>query len=334
MADLARFQSASINRSQIRTGNSNVMVDKELKDIIARMNKSVKNLQSSSKLLKKVLGLPQNRMKSLFARALRKVVPNALHEYIPEGVAIFISEELDLLDFTEGRLRGNTNEAQMTAGDMALMAISQRDQLDQSRDDLTQAIEEDWDAKRLRAYLSEKVGIEIDPNIEKLLDDRYDYLPLEERQRRKDNLLKRLDIGLNNRRELCESVAKACAVQLDTLDEINLQLYEFVAIKRPLAVLRDAGITMTENARAILATSAVVQDTFERSIQEFEAIIEIVPMFDKHALSSADMNQRFVNGRKRLEIGLAKIEQGRVKTKLLTVGNKAVGTAQKETEAQ
>ena len=57
-------------------------------------------------------------------------------------------------------------------------------------------------------------------------------------------------------------------------------------------------------------------------------------MFDKHALSSADMNQRFVNGRKRLEIGLAKIEQGRVKTKLLTVGNKAVGTAQKETEAQ
>lgn len=330
MANLQRFSSTAIQRNQ--SGKSGVMVDKDLQELIAKMNKSTQNLKDSSKLLRKILGLPANRARNFFAKTLSKVIPNALREYVPNGMAVFISEELDVLDFTENRLRQNTDEAQLTAGDMALTAIDQKDQLEKARAELAKAKNEDWDAKELRAYLSEKVGIEIDPNIERLLDARYDYLSAEEKQRRKNNLLKRLDIGLNNRGELCGAIARACAIQLDTLDELVLTLHEFVHIHRPLEVLRNAGMTMNENARAILASSAVVQDTFERLLQTFENIIEVASMYEKHAISSTAMNARFVNGRKRLEAGLVKLEQSRDKIKLLPVRNEPITQISTSTE--
>lgn len=317
MSNLVRFQGGS-NPNHNQDTSSTGMIDKDLLIIIKKMNKSAQSLKDSSRLLRKVLGLPANRARNILARTFRKVIPNALCEYIPDSIAMFISEELDILDFTENKIRTNVNEAQTTAGEMALTAINQKDDLESARAELAKAISEDWSAKQLRDYLSGKVDLEIDENIETLLDDRHDYLPEEEKQRRKANLLKRLDVGLNNKGELCAVIAKACAIQLDTLDELILTLHDFVSIHRPMKVLRDAGITMNENARAILAANAVVQDIFERSIRTFEAIVEVVPMFDKYAISSADMNRRFINGRKRLEAGLAKLEQGRGRTKLLS----------------
>lgn len=290
------------------------MVDNDLLEIIKRMNNSSKNLKDSSKLLKKVLGLPQNRIRNIFAKALSSVIPNALQEYVPDSVTMFIGEEFDILVFTENKIRENTTDAQVTANDMATMATDLIDQFKQARAELAKAIEEDWNTKQLREYLSEKVGIEVDSDVDKLLDDRYDYLPPEEQKRRKENILKGLDGTINNMREFCKVITNACAIQLDTLDALILQLYNFVYIHRPLAVLRNAGTTMTENAKAIFAASAVVQDTFERSLRVTELIVEAASMFDKYAISSANMNQKLVAGTKRLEIGLAKLEQSKNKS--------------------
>src|SRR3989344_5635055 len=116
--------------------------DRALQDNIKALCSSKKELEGLDKTLRKVLQLPNDRTRGIFARMLHAVTPQGFYSYLPESMVKLVAEEYDVLELIERLMRSNIDNVQSALRNLAFTAQEKRMQIDELEGDLRKAREE------------------------------------------------------------------------------------------------------------------------------------------------------------------------------------------------
>lgn len=305
---LARTSRSSSLQRTLRSSS-----DRALQDNIKALETSRDELSEINDFLKSALNLPSDRKRSWLAKGLHFVIPQKFYAHLPNAVAKLVAEEFDVLELIEGLMRKNINNVQDALTNLAVCSIQKKEDIDELALDIQKAQEEKWDALQLHQYMMERANIQIRQEIVQLLDSEFNFLSPEEREVRKEELIKQLESNIVIGRSLVATTAKVCSAGLGILHRAAGQYFDYANVYRPIAVIRDSAQTLTDTNRAMYASKDAVVATFETSLKAIETAVEAARMVNNYAIASADMKNILEAGHKRLDNKLRLLETERRK---------------------
>jgi hypothetical protein len=287
------------------------LIDRELVDNINNLSRMRKAFDSNDKMLRKAFDLESGRAKRIFAKVLESVIPKFLYVRLPEGIATFIAEEFEIVDFTEHVLKTHINDAQVLVKNISSCGQAKNEEIDALRADIQDAKAEGWDAQQIHNYISDKIDIVMDDEVSSLLGGKFHVLSQEEKDRHRDMLLRRLERNIVNGEKLCVYLGQVCYVSLEFLDELRLQYFDFVNVARPLKVIKSAAKELLEGNKSVLGANAVFQTNFEITGAAFETITQTGRLLAKNQVASEENLSMIQKGIDRLKTGLAEMQKMR-----------------------
>ena len=171
--------------------------------------------------------------------------------------------------------------------------------------------------------------IEIDPEIEELLDDRFNLLSPDAKNKRRDKIFQRLENIIACDDEFAALLSISVGVVAEFLDELLFQYHDFVNIARPLALLRQAVEKIADINLSIYGANAAVNTISKLSIAGINAVIDTASLLDTYQVASDANREIFREGRKEITARLAKMVESRdrrtfVMSKVLALQGKVI----------
>ena len=267
--------------------------DKRVKENIAALRVCGKSFDEIEDWMRQEMDMPANRIRKFFAKILKTVLPERAYDYIPKKISRFVAEEEDASEFMEGLLRSGVNDTQKVVRNLYLSANEETEKLEELTLDLEHAQKENWDIQALQTYIAEKVGVELDPLVEELLNERFDLISPNERENRKKRIIARLNSNIAGRKKLIETHGKFCSVGLDLFERGKFMLYDFMTVFCPLRVLRDAAKSMVKMDVSMYAAKDLAIQYLQLCSEAVGLVADSAMMSDKYLLFSPDMQERY-----------------------------------------
>lgn len=282
--------------------------DRALQEIIAAINESRKEFEGINKRVKKALDLPSDRKRDIVAKFLNYLVPTSWYESLPSSVMKLMAEDNDVLELIETLMRSNTNNVQNALRELAACAILKREELNELGADLETAREENWSAQRLQEYIAGKAEIQVYDVVARLLDIEFNVLTQEEKEIRKNDLLKKLSSTVVIGEELMDTIGKVCSAGLQIFLYSVIQYYNYVNFYRPISVIRDSARALIETNHSMYAAKDALVATFKTSLQAIELAVDAANMVNNYSIASSDMQGLLKSGRACLDQKLKALE--------------------------
>lgn len=287
--------------------------DRDLQLNFQKIKDCRKDFEKLSEWLIENLDLPTNKKRAAFAKFLQKIVPGGWFEYTPDRLTRWVAEETDAADMVEGFLRQNINDVQEAVKNLAESAILEENRLREFVADIETAESEKWDAQTLQDYLSKAVELKIDPEVQKLLDEGFDILSPDDKEKRRLELINRLKGNAIGRKRVVEAHGKVCSLALQVFHTGACQYFDFVSIIRPLKVIHKAAEGMLDMNTSAYAAKEVVRKILQLSGEAFQYITEATAKVNEFAVTSPDTIALIEDTSRKLDSHLLKLEDARNK---------------------
>lgn len=266
--------------------NSASSQDRDLKQSMQRLDEQRNNTADMNEALKKHLGLPHDRSKGVMSMIVRKFVPKKL---VPDSMVGLLDEE-DALDLVARLMRERVGEQQGAIRDIAGVMKDKREEIDQLKADIEEAIEKDWSAKELQEFIVAKIDIgDLYEEVADLLDEEFRLITPEDREARKVTLLVELQKAVEMGEELMETMSQSCSAGLGIFHQLAVQLFQFNNFQRPTqAVQRAASASLGSNDVMVNARDAL-QATLQLSFEAMDVALDAAKLVDRYSIASDDM---------------------------------------------
>lgn len=265
--------------------------DRALKENIKSLQESGEELEDISAHLRKILDLPSSKTRGFIAGTVQALVPKSFYGFIPEMVTKFVAEETDVLEQMEASLRGNVDSIQISLHSLTTEAKSKHERIEELKADLARAKEEGWDARQLQEYIAEKAGIELYEEIAEMLDREFGFLPEDEREKRKEELLVQLENNAAIGGQLMNTMGRVCIAGLQVFNKGVGQYYDFMNVYKPLAVIRDAAKDLVKMDESMFKARDALVETLYMSLKAVEASVDAAKLVGSYSIASADMHE-------------------------------------------
>ncbi len=265
--------------------------DNELQTTLESLKQCKDDLEHTNEVLRDSLGLEQDKGRHYLAKILNFLLPRSWFDKMPRGVQKIILEDSDALELIEGLMRRNITNTQATLQNVAKVAVQKKLEIEGVKRDIERAVEEGWDAKRLQTYLAQKADIQIMPEVSKMLDEKFNFLSEEERERRKQKLLQHLGNKVEGMEKLIELLRTVGESALEVFDHAVLQYNSYMTIYKPIAIIRDSALIMTDTNESMYAARDALVETIKRAASAFQVALEASAAVKRYAIASPEMNK-------------------------------------------
>lgn len=285
--------------------------DKDIQQNIKQLKESRDELEHINDFLKNVLEYPSEEegwLRKRVMSAFHAVLPRRVYDFVPSSMMPFLAEEYDLLEYIERLMRGNVDNVQEALRRIASSAAEKLLNIDQLREDLGRARDEEWDAKTLQQYMADRAGVPVYEEVARLLDHEFNVLSPEEKERRKVELLQQLEDNAAIGEELMDTMSKVCVAGLQVFSQGVAQYFNYMNVYRPLAVIRDAAKAMTEMNESNYAAREALRNTFLASVRAIEASVDAANLVSQYSIASPDMKGLLQEGKRDIEKKLAALQ--------------------------
>lgn len=226
------------------------------------------------------------------------------------------AKKKDGLSLIENRLRSVLNQIQGLMKDIGDVAYEKREEFVVLEEELRRAQEEGWPLEELRTFLVEKIerysqlsfeaeGSESLPVISSegkaLLVKQVEFLAPEQVNQRTEELYNALVSHVGIGKELVRLLGNVLLASVDTFEKTGLQYYAFVAVLKPLQVIKEAGEVLTDSGKAMVNTQERAKAYVEKSIAGIGLSLDVIRLFHEYSLSSPVFQQFIEEKRAELE---------------------------------
>ena len=266
--------------------------DDRLKEIIKGMKEGSDELLKTDKKIRKILDAEPEQGRRITARIMRWLpIPQVLHGLLPSPLLKLMAEDRDALEFMERELRKNVDRLEEALDQLSHISLQKEAELKDLLADIASAKEKNLNARELQEYMAESSGITISESIAKMLDDEFSVLTDEEKEMRKQSLLKNLEQNAEGYGALMRLLGSAVIAGLRNLHYGMTQYYAYVNYYKPFIVLRDSAGVMTDMSRANFTAKDALCLTAERSVQAIKVVLKGLELASEYAIASPDTRQ-------------------------------------------
>ena len=306
-------QLITVRRSTLSGKDIQLKRDRNLKQNWQRLKDCKKDFDELNGWLMSELDLPVNRPKQMLARAIQAIVPKRFYDFAPTTLTRWLAEETNPIDFIITHLRSNVMNVQEIVRNLKNSAETEMDLLAEFVGDIKQAREEKWDPRELQDYVAKKAGLTIYPEVQELLDEKFNLFTPEELEKRRFELLNRLEGNAIARKQVVEAHAKICGLALDVFLTGAYQYMDAVTIMEPLRVIHEATEGMLDMNTSAYAAKEVVIKMIQLDMAAIEQITEATKRVNDFSIASPDIVNLFENANKELDGHIKAIEAAREK---------------------
>ena len=175
-------------------------------------------------------------------------------------------------------------------------------QLEDLKADIEKAKIEKWNARQIHEYILINAGIDVDPDISSLLDDRFNIMTPEEKETRRKRLLEKLESNISIGKPTIELAVRSCLACLEVFEGLGVEFYNFIHNYKPAAALRNAAVTVIESSVVMYGSKEALAATYTASLKAIDDALEAARRCRSHSIVSVDMQ-------KLLETGSANIDR-------------------------
>ena len=286
----------------------------DIKKFIAKSARYKKDIQSLADLIKQDAELPSSNIvvRSL-SRVALKITPDFIRDrYMPHSLMIAGTEDCEPLDYIENLSRRNMDNIQDAINDLLSVIKSKTEEINELKITLNDAIENNWDAKRLQELFYEGAGIELRGLMADVLDARYEYLPQESKDAIRKRLLEKLQRTIQIGEHFIHALQKLLIIQLDCCDESAIQLFGYVKHAGPMKALKESASSINDMNTSFLAMKQALVSTFELSIGIIEDTIDHGKLLEGRAILSPEMSDMFKEAAEHLDAKIVQREKDRI----------------------
>ena len=289
-------QSAQKNRSSVK--------DRALQEAIANAEQSIREFSELRDFVRTIGNIPTNRLKHYAARMMNFLVPQRFQSKLPQFMSEMIAEEMNELEAYEMQYRKRLNNVQEATKNLTRATREKGEENEQLRQDIEGAREERWNSRQIHEYMLEKIGLPVDEEIAQLLDDKFNVLTKEEKEDRRQRMLKQLDGNVSEGRKVVVMGVKSCYVCLEGFESGAGELFNFVNVYKPISAMRDASRTLVETSNIMYAGRDAITETINVTVRGFENALDAVRKCRDHSIISADMEKLIETGNARIDAKL------------------------------
>lgn len=290
-----RFSSSSAqkNRSSVK--------DRALQDAIKNAEQSIQEFAELSDFVKTIGNLPKNRVRSFLARKLSQLIPYRLQNNLPSFMSKMISEELNELEAYETQYRMRLNNVQQATKKLTEETRKKGEEIEQMKQDIETAKTDGWNSRQFHEYMLDNIGFEVDEEIAELLDDKFNVLTEQEKEDRRQRMLKQLEGNVSEGRKVVVIGVRSCYVCLESFESGASELFNFVNVYKPISAMRDASRALVETSNIMYAGRDAIAETINVTVRGFENALDAVRKCRDHSIVSADMEKLLETGNKRID---------------------------------
>lgn len=277
-----------IRRSSLSTQTIRFSRDRELQQKFQALKDCRKDFDELSGWLMKQLDMPVNKKKQFLADIVQKYLPTAVYDWAPMGLTKWIAAETNAAEMEERLLRENVNNVQRVLNNLIASAREESQILADFAEDIKKANEEKWTARELHEYLTKAADLEVSDEITNLLDEKFDILSSEMKEKRRLEILSQLEHNAMGRKKLIEAEAEGCYLGLEVWHMGVSAYFDYMTIIRPLNVIYKSAEGMMDMNKAAYTAKEVVIKKLSLAKDAFKHITEITARAHEYAVSGKD----------------------------------------------
>ncbi len=285
--------------------------DNELGKVIERLAGRKKELEKIDKQVRETLELnPANPFTKL-ARSICRVVPKGLSSKLPASLAKYCADQRDVLEHLETAFRGNITNIQEDLKLLAACAGAKNDEMLQLEKDLLEAEEKNWDAKKLQDYMARRAGQIPDKEVAALLDTEFTMLPDEQKEIRKQYLLRQLRSQIVLGRELISTMGRVCSGSLAIYHTAITEYASYVNTMRPMQRIRDMAQVLVDANTTVCVAPDAIKQIFKASVESLGTALETAKRMEQLSVAagSCDLTALMERGRDQLDRQLLEFDK-------------------------
>lgn len=277
--------------------------DDVLQETIQKLVRRKEKLEKLDEHLKEALSLKVERgmISKAMMKTLHALVPRGWYKRLPASMVKYCAEEGDVLELIETLQRDNLNGIQLELRITAACALAKRAEMEQLEQDLQRAEKENWNAKKLQAFMTRRANIPLYKEVALLLDEEFKALSDEQKEERKQYLLKKFHAQVNLGFELVSTMSVVCSGGLQVFHTAVVQYVDFVNVMKPAQKMRDIARRLTDTNTAMYAAPDAIRETFRETIQTLKVAIDAARKVEQYSISSGDIKSLLKDGRTELE---------------------------------
>src|SRR3989344_3613875 len=306
-------QLITVRRSVLSSRDIQLKRDRGLQQNLQKLKDCKKDFENLNNWLMDVLDLPVNRPKQMLARTIQSIVPRMFFDFAPTTLTRWIAEETNPIDFIITHLRTNVMNVQEIVKNLKNSAETEMNLLTEFVSDINQARDEKWDPRRLQDYVAEKSELTIYPEVQELLDEKFNLFTPEELEKRRFELLNRLEGNAIARKQVVEAHAKVCGLALDVFLTGAYQYMDVITIIEPLRVIHEATEGMLDMNTSVYAAKEIVIQMVQLDMAAIEQITEATKRVNDFSIASPDIVNLFEDANKKIDGHIKAIEAAREK---------------------
>ncbi len=285
--------------------------DNEMGEVIERLAGRKKELERIDKQVRETLDLnPPNPFVRL-ARGICRAVPKSLSSKLPDSLAKYCADQRDVLEHLETAFRGNITNIQEDLKLLAACARAKNDEMLQLDKDLLEAEDKAWDAKQLQEYMAKRAGQTPDKEVAALLDKEFTMLSDEQKEIRKQYLLKQLRSQIALGRELISTMGRVCSGSLAIYHTAMAGYVAYVNAMRPMQRIRDVAHVLVETNTTVCVAPDALRQIFKTSIESLGTALETAKKIEQLSVTagSCDLTALMESGRAKLDQQLLEFDR-------------------------
>lgn len=232
-------------------------------------------------------------------------LPGKVGDYFEEKL-----EEGDPFNLIEEKSREYLESIEDILLQMGQLAKEEKVTLQESQDKYEEARADKWDALKLREYIHDSLGKQVDTRVEDIFADlRADLSPQQAEKKRKD-LLKVVGESIGVQEEIVKLLSVVAKEGMEIYDKALMQYYGFARVKQQLQMYRDANIEFATTEALSLDTKDMVVQMVQSATKVADVAITSLSVLDKNMVASKDTQAKIAAARKQLSNKLEKVLSG------------------------
>src|SRR3989344_5322970 len=262
---------------------------------------SKERLQETEQLIRDVVDpSKQAQVKYKLARLVQAIIPRKLQFMIPEGLSKLLAENLDPLQKIDTIFRFDINTSQDSAADMIAEIKKAKQELEQFKERVLKAEQENWDVKTLQQYVASRNNLPIRKEVLEVLEERLGLLSPEDIESQRKMILSSLKADIKNS-EGAEELRKEIVLALvETVSHANLGYNSFANVLKPTIAMRDAANNITDLRGIMNIAGGAILMTIDTTVGGFEEVIDSLERAENNRIASVDTLNQLREGRQRI----------------------------------
>lgn len=307
MSNIMRYAQQSLSRRpSAQEAQEFIGIDGEFRKNMSAIRDGAHKIEDANKAIRLALEPGQSQITHGLARLFQTIVPDSLHRFLPEGMTRFVDENTNGLAMIAAALRMNLNNIQNAVSKNIAICMQKKKDFDTLEAVITKIEGENWAIQEIQAYLAQRVGIAVQPEIMQISNIEVDLLSEEKREALRQSMLSHLkeDVvenqGMNKvSKELCSGMVMAFNISL-------LGLHSYEQRYRHYAIIAESAKDMSKLSNAMFVSRAALGHTLDVSVEVIEDTFDAFESIARSGASSRETRLQLEQARARIS---AKVDQ-------------------------